>query len=189
MRHRKSRYRLNRFTSWRKATLVSLARSLFIYQSIKTTKTRAKAVRPLIEKIIGLGLEGSLSAKRRVYKILGDHKLVSRIFNDIAGRFKNKNGGYVRILGLGKRRGDDADLALLELTEIKKPQKKEALAHKEKAAKPHEEKAQGPAAPSVEEKKHKPEAVLHEKPPISKKPAKKFLGGIRNIFKKKSDSL
>ncbi len=119
MRHGKAKLRLNRFTSWRKATLASLARAMIIHQKIKTTNAKAKAVKPLIEKLISLGKKNSLFAKRQAYRILGDHKLVSLLFNDIAPRFANRIGGYTRILKLGSRRGDNAQLVILALTEIK----------------------------------------------------------------------
>ncbi len=124
MRHRKARFQLNRFTSWRKATLISLAKSLFIHQSIKTTKTRASAVKPLVDKLIGLAKENTLAAKRRAYKILGDHKLVSLLFSDMASRFLQRQSGFTRILNLNNRRGDNARMVILELTEIKKKEVK-----------------------------------------------------------------
>jgi large subunit ribosomal protein L17 len=169
--------------------LLSLARNLLIHQSIKTTKTKAKAVRPLIEKLISLGKENSLFARRKAYKILNDHKLVSLLFNDIAPRFNNRIGGYTRILTLGARRGDNAQIVILELTEIKKKERK--LLKKEKEVKPEEEKKPqiSEEKPEEAEKKPKTEVAVKEKPPITKKPPKKFLRGIRNIFKKERDSL
>jgi large subunit ribosomal protein L17 len=140
------------------------------------------AVKPLAEKLISLGKKNSLHARRQAYKILGDHRLVSLLFKDIALRFNNRAGGYTRILGYGRRRGDNAEMVLLELTEIRK---KEPKKHKKpKEAGLEKEKP-------VEEKKTKPETAPGEKgkPPVIKKPDKKFLGGLRNIFKKKSDSL
>lgn len=188
MRHAKARLQLNRFTSWRKATIISLAKALIIQQSIRTTKTRAKAVKPFIEKLITLGKKNTLSAKRRVYKMLGSHKLVGTIFNDIAPRFVNRIGGYTRILNFGVRRGDNAHLVILSLTEIKEKKPKEikpkgetktGISHKDEIG---QEK-------TLEEKKPKAETIVKEKPPEIRKPAKKFLGGLRKIFKKKSDSL
>lgn len=186
MRHSDKRLQLNRYTSWRKATLSSLAKSLLVYQTIKTTRHRAFAVKPLIEKLITLAKQNSLTAKRQAYKVLGDHKLVSLLFSDIGPRFNNRVGGYVRILNLGKRRGDDADMVVLALTEIKKKEikkpKKEVKAE-ERTGEKAEEKA-------IEEIKPRTEtAVKPEKHPEAKKPQKKFLGGIRNIFKKERDSL
>lgn len=192
MRHRQSRYQLNRFTSWRKATELSLARNLFIHQSIKTTKTKAKAVKPLVEKLISLGKENSLAAKRRAYSLLRDHSLISLLFNDIAPRFEKRSGGYTRILSLGLRRGDSAEVVLLELTEIKKKEQKKPKKAKhagEQGAKPASvtEETHGQQPEAAE--KHKQEEHIKEKPPVTKKPAKKFLGGIKNIFKKERDSL
>lgn len=187
MRHRKRKYQLNRFTSWRKATLNSLVRNLLIQESIKTTKTKARAVKPLVEKLISLAKLNTLAAKRQAFRILGDHKLVSLLFNDIALRFNNKVGGYSRILNLGTRRGDNAKLVILELTEIKK--KKSKKPKKEKEVKPEKRAEPIPEKPLPEEQKPKTELAVKEKPPITKKPSKKFLGGLRKIFKKERDSL
>ncbi len=191
MRHAKARLQLNRFTSWRKATLISLANALIRHQQIKTTHAKAKAVQPLIEKLISLGKNNSLFAKRQAYRILGDHKLVSLLFNDIAPRFANRVGGYTRIINLGYRRGDNAQLVLLSLTEIKEkaPKKLEAKKEKKEAGKPEILKEGLVKEQSPEEQKPKTEVALKEKPPISKKPTKNFLGGLRGIFKRERDSL
>jgi large subunit ribosomal protein L17 len=193
MRHNKARNQLNRFTSWRKATILSLARSLFIYQRISTTVARAKAVRSTIDKLITMGKENTLAKKRQAFELLGDHKLVSMLFNDIAPRFNKRQGGYTRLLLLGKRRGDDAQLAILELTEIKEKAKK-VKKNKDKEARPTStvdesaEKTQS-ATEKPGEEKSKTETAVRERPPVTKKPAKKFFGGIKNIFKKERDSL
>ncbi len=189
MRHAKKRHQLNRFTSWHDATLKSLVRSILIYQSIKTTKARALAVRPLLEQMITLAKENTLTAKRRAFATLQDHKLVALLFSDIGPRFAKRTGGYLRILGWGERRGDSAEMVILELTEIKKPEikklKKEHSQHKKE-----DEKARGGDQVSSPEAKPRTDtAVKEEKHPENKKPQKKFLGGIRNIFKKERDSL
>jgi large subunit ribosomal protein L17 len=190
MRHRKAKFLLNRFTSWRKATLVSLAKNLLIHQSIRTTLAKASATKPFVDKLISLARDNSLAAKRQAYKILGDHKLVSLLFNDIALRFTNRTGGYTRILRLGQRRGDNAQLVILELTEIKKKERKKPKKEKEKEIKvPEEKKPEEIKEKLVEEKKPQAEVAVKEKPPITKKPTKKFLGGLRKIFKKERDSL
>lgn len=188
MRHAKKKLQLNRFTSWHKATLASLARSIFIYQSIRTTLHKAKAVKPLIDKMITQAKTGTLSAKRAAFKVLCDHKLVSILFKEIAPRFANRPSGYTRIIPLGRRRGDNAQVVILELMEIKKKEVKKPK--KEKEAKPRE----APEATEVKGKpteKQKPESpvAVKEKPPIIKKPTKNFLGGLKNIFKKERDSL
>lgn len=191
MRHKKSKSLLNRFTSWKTATIKSLARSLLIHQSIRTTVAKAKAARPLVEKLLSLAKKNDLAAKRKAFSILGDHSLVANLFNEIGPRFKDRSSGFSRIIRMGVRRGDDAKIALMELTEIKKQVKQpkkskevkpEETRPKDKQGVPEEEK-------QVLEKKAKAETAVLEKPPVSKKPAKKFLGGIRSIFKKKSDSL
>ena len=124
MRHAKHAYSLNKSFSLRKALVISLAKNLLKYQRIKTTKNRAKATRVVVEKLITMGKEGSLAKKRMAYEVLGDHKLVSLLFSDIAPRFKTKTGGYTRILNLGTRRGDSADMVIFELTQIKEIKKK-----------------------------------------------------------------
>jgi len=185
MRHAKSKYQLNRFTSWRRATVLGLVRSTLIYQSIKTTEARAKAVRPVLEKLISLAKNNTLAAKRRAYKILPDHKLVSMLFTDIGPRFATRIGGYTRIINFSKRRGDDARLVIFELTEIKKKEPR-----KPKKAKEASVEQQHPLA----HQKIKPEAPAGEKRTaekslITKKPQKKFLEGLKNIFKKERGSL
>lgn len=187
MRHKRARLQLNRFTSWRKATLKGLARNLLIRQSIRTTAAKAKAAKPLAEKLISLAKLNTLSAKRTAFKMLGDHRLVSLLFGDIGPRFTNRTGGYTRILNLGVRRGDNAKLVIWELTEIKKKEIKKPK--KEKEVKPEEKEAVVPEKPSAGEQKPKTGVATKEKPPIVKKPSKKFLGGLRNIFKKERDSL
>ncbi len=192
MRHAKHSYSLNKSFSLRKALVISMAKNLLKYQRIKTTQNRAKATRQVIEKLITMGKEGSLAKKRMAYKILGDHQLVSLLFEDIAPRFKDRAGGFTRILNLGSRRGDDAKMVVFELTEIKEAKKKPKA---EKEAKPAslENKSESPKGKTAVEEKPKTEAAVAEKITekhfVQKKPAKKFLGGIRNIFRKKSDSL
>ena len=134
-----------------------------------------------MDKLIASALKDTLAGKRQAFKILGDHKLVSLLFNDIAKRFSAKTGGYTRILNMGKRRGDNAEVVVFELTAIKKKERKDK-SKKEKPGKPEvekplekEEKLKTPEVKSPEEK---------ARPPITQKPTKKFLGGLRNIFKK-----
>lgn len=190
MRHAKARHQLNRFTSWHRATIVSMMRSLLTYQRIETTLAKAKAVRPHIEKLIALAREDSLANKRRAFRLLSDHRLVSLLFNDIAKRFIGRAGGYTRILRLGNRRGDNAQLALLELTEIKTEVKKQKKGKAVKEAKPETKTVSGPEPiKTADEKEHKTETAVKEKLPATKRPSKNFLGGLRDIFKKERDSL
>jgi large subunit ribosomal protein L17 len=132
----------------------------------------------------------TLTAKRQAYKILGEHRLVSLLFNDIALRFKDKTSGYTRILNLTSRRGDGAELVIFELTEIKKKERiKPKKEGKEEIKTKEEIKPEVAKEKSPEEKKPKVQDQTKEKPPISKKPSKNFLGGLRSIFKKERDSL
>jgi large subunit ribosomal protein L17 len=153
------------------------------------------AARRLADKLIALAKQNSLSAKRRVFQILGDHRLVSQLFKE-AVRFSHRVDGYTRILSTGQRRGDGAEMVIFALTEIKK---KEPRLKKKKAAEAL--KAEAPEAissvetleketPQPAEKPERKVALKEkEKPPIVKKPTKGFLGSIRNIFKKERDSL
>ncbi len=187
MRHRKSRFQLNRFTSWRKATLRSLARALVLHQSIRTTLTKAKAVKPLAEELVGLAKTNTLTAKRRAFDILSAHKLVKVLFDEIGPRFAKRQSGYTRIINLGSRRGDNAKVVILEFTEIQKKEKKAAKKHKEAKAQEKPSETAAPEKKPAQEKKAATQVI--EKPPLTKKPTKSFLGGIKNIFKKERDSL
>jgi len=152
-----------------------------MHQQIKTTLAKAKAAKPLIDKLITLGKKNSLAAKRQAFKILSDHRLVSLLFKEIAPRFTNRIGGYTRIMSLGARRGDNAQLAILALTEIKERAPKKIKIETEK-------KPEVVAETPLKEEKPKEEKTK-EKHPITGKPQKKFLGGLRGIFKKERGSL
>jgi large subunit ribosomal protein L17 len=188
MRHSKSKGLKNRFTSWQKATLKSLAKNIIIHQSIRTSLAKAKAVRPLVDKLIQLAKENTLTAKREAFSILGDHDLVVKLFAEMGPRFKDNTGGCTRIIQLARRRGDDAQIVVFELTQIKKVQKKKAK--KEKTAEPVQEEEQAEDREVVAEKETEKVKLSEEKKhPVSQKPGKKFLGGLRNIFKKERDAL
>lgn len=180
MRHTKAKYSLNRFSAWRKATVVSLTKNLLKYEQIKTTLIRAKAARPVVEHLIAEAKSNTLANKRRAFSILGEHVLVNALYNDIAPRFKDTNGGFTRILKLGKRRGDNAELAVFELTQKKEKKVKAKKAQKAEAVET------GAAEAPEKETQAGTESREH---PGNQKPQKKFLGGIRKIFKKERDSL
>jgi len=109
---------------------------------------------------------------------------VNLLFNDIGKRFTNRHGGYTRVIFLEKRRGDNAETVLFELTEIKKKEIK-----KVKKEKPAAKEVEQGEKPQAEEKRIKTETAEKERPQAEKQPKKKFLGGIRKIFKKERDSL
>ena len=114
MRHKISGNRLSRNSSLRKATLRDLAKATLIDQRICTTRAKAKEARKLVEKLITLGKKDTLAARRRAFAILCDHTLVSSLFKETAPRFKNRIGGYTRIIPFNNRIGDNAEMVFLE---------------------------------------------------------------------------
>lgn len=189
MRHAKKRLQLGRFTSWHDATIKSLAKNIILCQSIKTTLHRAKASRQMIEHLITLGKKNTLSSRRQAQKILGEHKLVNLLFNEIAPRFSKRASGFTRIISMGKRRGDNAEMVIFELTEIKKKEVKLIKQAKEAKPQPVQDAGKQAGEKPAEEIKVEPKPVIKERLAKGKKPQNKFLGGIRSIFRKKSDSL
>lgn len=115
MRHRLSGRKLNRPTGHRNALLRNLVKDLFSYESIKTTEAKAKEARRSAERMITLGKDGGLHARRQALRFLNDKALVTAVFEEIAPRFAGRNGGYTRILKLGPRGGDGAAMVRLEL--------------------------------------------------------------------------
>ena len=189
MRHAKKRLQLSRFTSWHDATIRSLARNMVICQSMRTTLTRAKASKQLIEKLVTLGKKNTLFARRQAQKVLGEHKLVNLLFNEIAPRFAKRNSGFTRTIGLGKRRGDNAEMVIFEFTELKKKETKKIKATKEAKAQSLPENIEEEQKKAAGETKKEVKVAIKDNPVDQKKPQKKFMGGLRTIFKKKSDSL
>ena len=119
MRHRKKRSRLSMMTARRNATMINMVTSLFLHQKIETILARAKEVRKIAEKLITLSKNDTVAARRRAYQILNDRDVVGKLFKEIAPLCKNRNSGYTRIIQLGFRRGDGAQMAILELTDKK----------------------------------------------------------------------
>ena len=119
MRHRRKGRKLNRTASHRRALLANLVTALFEHGSIKTTRAKAKEARPLAEKLITLAKRGDLAARRRALRIVKDKSLVYKLFNQLAPKFVDRNGGYTRIVRLGRRMGDGAHIAVLQLVEAK----------------------------------------------------------------------
>lgn len=120
MRHAIQGNRLNRNRSWRKATVRDIAKATLVHQRVCTTKAKAKEARKLVDRLITLGKRGTLADRRKAFAILCDHHLVKELFNKTSLRFHNRKGGYTRIIFLGTRRGDNAQLSYLELTEKEK---------------------------------------------------------------------
>ncbi len=137
MRHNKSGRKLNRNSSHRSAMFKNMARAVFTFETIRTTEAKAKELRSVVDGLITLALKNDLPARRQAYKVLGNHKLVKHLFDEVGPRFTGGNGGYTRIVKLSQPRvGDSAPMVIFELTKL--------------AEKKVEEKA--PAAPATEDK-------------------------------------
>lgn len=110
--------KLGRTNKHRRSMLANLTKDLINNESIQTTETRAKEVRKFVDKVITYGKDGSLVARRNALAFLqNDKETVKKVFDDLAKRYANRNGGYTRILKLNERRGDDALVVILELVE------------------------------------------------------------------------
>ncbi|MEX0347113.1 MAG: 50S ribosomal protein L17 [Rhizobiaceae bacterium] len=117
MRHGKSGRKLNRTSSHRKAMFANMAASLIEHEQITTTLPKAKELRPIVEKLVTLGKRGDLHARRQAISAIRDDKLVRRLFDTIAPRYADRNGGYLRIMKAGFRYGDNAPMAVIEFVD------------------------------------------------------------------------
>ncbi len=124
MRHKVAGYRLGRSKDHRIALRRTLVKQLFDHERIRTTRAKAEAIRQSAEKLITLAKRGNnaegasaIHARRIAVSRLGDDQMISKLFDEIAPRFANRPGGYTRIIKLGARQGDAADMVILELVE------------------------------------------------------------------------
>lgn len=117
MRHQKSGRKLGRKKSHRKALLSNLVRSLFTEERIKTTEAKGKEVMSLADRMITLGKKGELAARREAVRVIKDKGIIAKLFNEIAPRFTERQGGYTRLIKLSPRLGDAALLVQVELVE------------------------------------------------------------------------
>lgn len=115
MRHRNAGYKLGRNTSHRRALLRNLVTSIVLEDRVETTVAKAKAARPHVEKLITLGKKGDLHARRQALAYLQTREAVTRLFDTVAPRYGDRNGGYLRIVRTGFQRGDGAETAFIEL--------------------------------------------------------------------------
>ena len=118
MRHQRSGKKLGRDASHRRALYANLAGALIEHGRIKTTEAKAKAVKPFAEKMITLGKRGDLHARRQALAALRSNHVVHQLFADVAPRFAERPGGYTRIVRLGQRQGDAAEMVYLELVDF-----------------------------------------------------------------------
>ena len=187
MRHQKKTIKLGRTAEHRKALLANQVCSLIEHQRIKTTLAKAKAVRSLAERMVTLGKNGSIHARRTALAKLRQKSAVKKLFDDIAPRSAERNGGYTRIVKLGARKSDTAPMAFIEwvdsaeVVEEKPAEKKKA---KRKEAEPKPQKAEPEAAAPKEEEP----TVEEEKPAETPAPAEEPKEKKRRWFGRKSDS-
>jgi large subunit ribosomal protein L17 len=140
MRHQKHTRKLGRTSQHRDAMLANLVASLILHKRVKTTLAKAKAARPFAEKMVTLGKNGTLHARRLAIAKIGQREVVGKLFKEIAPGFKDRAGGYTRIVKLGPRPSDSAPIAFLEWVDFVLPAETEngtaAAATTEKAEKP-----------------------------------------------------
>jgi large subunit ribosomal protein L17 len=186
MRHQKKTVKLGRTAEHRKALLANQVCSLIEHQRIKTTLAKAKAVRPLAERMVTLGKNGSIHARRTALATLRQKNAVKKLFDDIAPRSAERNGGYTRIVKLGQRKSDSASMAFIEWVDVEKvveekPAEGKKAKPKEAEAKPREKEAI-PEEPGAEE-----QAMREEKPAEAPAPAEEPQPKKRRWFGRKSD--
>lgn len=175
MRHMNRVKTLNKKRGHRRALFQNLANALFSHESIKTTGPKAMELKKIADKLITLAKKKDMHAMRLAFSILRDKEIVRKLFTDIGERYTATGGGYTRVLKIGSRKGDNAPMAIIELT-----RKKEKEEKKEKKEKAEKKKAAEPKAKPKEEKKEKPakkEKTAKEKTEKTetkeKKPSKK----------------
>ncbi|GAB4353465.1 MAG: 50S ribosomal protein L17 [Oricola sp.] len=117
MRHGKSGRKLNRTASHRKAMFANMAASLIEHEQIVTTLPKAKEIRPIVEKLVTLGKRGDLHARRQAIAAIRDENQVRKLFDTLATRYADRNGGYIRIMKAGFRHGDSAPMAVVEFVD------------------------------------------------------------------------
>ncbi len=117
MRHRKAGRKLGRTASHRKALFMNLAQALLKHEQIMTTLPKAKELRPVVEKLITRAKKGGLANRRRVIAQLQNETLTAKLFDELAERYKDRPGGYARVLKAGFRPGDKAPMAIIELVD------------------------------------------------------------------------
>ena len=117
MRHNIQNKKLNKNSSHRKALFMNMSNALIKHEQITTTLPKAKELRRFVEKIVTLGKKGDLFSRRKTISILQDQKMSKKVFEVLAERYKNRSGGYTRIIKLGNRFGDNAPTAVIELVD------------------------------------------------------------------------
>ena len=117
MKHRIKGKKLNRTSSHRKALFKNMAQAIIKHEQIITTLPKAKTMKPIVDKLITLGKKGNLHARRQAFSKLRDESMVAKLFETLAPRYADRNGGYTRVLKAGYRYGDAAAMAVIELVD------------------------------------------------------------------------
>jgi large subunit ribosomal protein L17 len=156
MKHQKKTVKLGRTAEHRRALLANQVCSLIEHQRIRTTLAKAKAVRPIAERLVTLGKNGSIHARRTALAVLRQKNAVKKLFDDVAQRSAQRNGGYTRIIRLGQRKSDSAPMAFIEWVDVERVVEQEPL--KEKKAKRKE------AEPNLQQKAPEREESKREEP-------------------------
>lgn len=176
MQHNRAGRKLGRTTSHRLAMFRNQLASLFTSERIVTTLPKAKELRPLAERMVTQGKRGTVHARRMVNRWIRDRAVIRKLFDEIAPRFAERAGGYLRIVKLGPRLGDGAEMAVLEFVDFElkvapaptpEPESKKAKGRKKKGEEPAEE----PEAEAAEEPAKKAATKKSAKKPPAKKPA------------------
>lgn len=162
MRHRKTGRRLGRNSSHRNAMFRNMVTSLFRYEQLETTDSKAKELRPIAEKMITLAKRGDLHARRQALSYIKDKDVTHRLFEELKDRYSERQGGYLRIVKKGSRRGDGASVSVVQL--LPAEQEKKTKKKKGKGAKP---------AASTGSKKKEVKKSLEEKGSVENKDPEK----------------
>ena len=171
MRHLRTVSKLSRTKSHRRALLMNMANSLFQHESIKTTDTKAMELKRVADRLITLAKRKDLHSMRLVFAFLRDKAVVKKLFADIGDRYLSINGGYTRVLKIGRRKGDAAPMAIIELTQKREVEDK--AASKETKEKPKKAVKEKPKKETKEKPrkaaKEEPKKEAKEKPKKAKK--------------------
>jgi len=135
MRHRKRHGKLGRDSAHRKALMRNMVTSLLDHERVETTDAKAKELRRIADRMITLGKRGSLHARRRALSVIRDKAVAAKVFDDLAARFKERAGGYTRVLKVRTRVGDAAPMSIVELVEGPAPEPPTGSGRRKKAAK------------------------------------------------------
>ena len=187
MRHQKKTIKLGRTAEHRKALLANQVCCLIEHQRIKTTLAKAKAVRPLAEHMVTLGKNGSIHARRTALAKLRQKSAVKKLFDDIAPRSAERNGGYTRIVKLGQRKSDSASMAFIEWVDVEKVVEEKPAAEKKSKRKEAEVKSTEKEAMREEPAAEEP-AMKEEKPDEAPAPPEEPQPKKRRWFGRKPDA-